>query len=114
MSEYISGQPEKFAYTDQLLDIVSQYLDAVDAEFMLDLDEQNQIDYVYDRLIERDVDPDFIFREFGIVDAEEIDESDLIMSDIDSRAETLGDIFNHPEAFSKVIEIINKEYSSEV
>lgn len=114
MSEYISSEPENFVYTERLLDIINQYLEASDAEFMLDLDGESQLEYVYGRLAESDVDPEFIFAEFSIVDLSEFDERDFIMSDTDARAETLGDIFNHTEAFSKVIEIMNREYSSEV
>ena len=114
MSEYISPKPEKSIYSDKLLDIIEQYLNFSDAEFMLDLEGEDQVTYVYGRLAESNVDPDMIFHEFDIVSLAEFDEWDLVMSDTDARAETLGEILENPNAFSKVIDIINEEYSSEV
>lgn len=114
MSEYVSSEPEKSVNISRLLDIAELYLDIEDVDFASDLADEDKAEYIYARLIEIGEDPEFILGEFAVYELDERDQKDFIMSDIDARAETLGDIFNHPEAFAKVIQIINREHSSEV
>ncbi|MDN5819593.1 MAG: hypothetical protein L0H38_02465 [bacterium] len=114
MSEYIASEPEKSVNISRLLDIAELYLDIEEVDFASDLADEDKAEYIYARLIEIGQDPEFILNEFAVYDLDEGDQEDFIMSDIDARAETLGDIFNHTEAFAKVIQLINRENSNEV
>jgi hypothetical protein len=51
--------------------VASEYLGKDDTEFMVELDPEDRLGYVYGRLLENGEDPDEILQQHGIIEGEE-------------------------------------------
>ncbi|HRJ06619.1 MAG TPA: hypothetical protein PK096_02990 [Candidatus Saccharibacteria bacterium] len=70
MSEFPSSSTPEFEREKALRQVIEQYLPE-DAEFLADMDEEDQLGYIYGQLLEMGEDPDVILQEFGITEKDE-------------------------------------------
>jgi hypothetical protein len=74
----IPYDPEALKRIEALRGIVEEFLDPEDAEFVADMDDEDEIlNYVYGRLLAEGHDPDEVFAAAGVTEADEKDSDEV-------------------------------------
>ncbi len=71
MNEYLSPTNPEHERAVGLEQIIELYLTVDDAEFLVDLEPEDRLGYVYGRLLELGADPDLVLAEFGVTEMED-------------------------------------------